>query len=278
MGSLRLLMESSSCYGPRPAEWKPRDESVAQGRACDLCYAFEEQNPDPIVEFLLDDRTRYKDECCTDYLFFLAQHHTLFALCCAHPLHPFKPHYRFVVLLANLSFSFLVAGIGGYLEHIREHSLSDLTTWLVGPVLIWLLTSMLHEFAVCGMVQRKGTKRIYRWCCEAFGWVLFLVSWIALVPSCIVLGLFFSSFKSSDDYFKKDFKDVLQDWAPQWHVFVSQWWLQQAAIEWGAEPLLIACRFFYSRPLEEGSLVEERESWAAGEGLVLRAQNANVMD
>ena len=48
------------------------------------------------------------------------------------------------------------------------------------------------------------------------------------------------------------------DFAPSWHVFVYEWWLQQAAIEWAAEPFLLAISFWYSRTYleEEGACLE----------------------
>ena len=48
------------------AEEMIRTEQNAQGRACDVCHILEPERQDPIVDFLLDERTRYTNECCPD--------------------------------------------------------------------------------------------------------------------------------------------------------------------------------------------------------------------
>jgi len=94
----------------------------------------------------------------------------------------------------------------------------------------------------------------------------FALLWLGLVPGCVVMALAFSSVTDIDDLFHKDYNSILKDFKPSWHVFVAEWWLQQAGIEWAAEFFLLGIGFMYSRSyneeeFEDKCLDEVRSEW-----------------
>jgi len=232
-----------------------------------VSHALERERRDPMIEFLLNENTRYSDSFWPDFGFYLRQQHTLLALCSSHRLHPYSKFFRFVVVIANLSFSFCASGVVGYLDHTRSPWYIP-ASYIISPIVIFLLTSILRTLAVCGMVQRDGTRRVFRWAGLGMARLLFLICWAALVPSCVFLGLLFASFHSTKDAIEERFSDVPKDFRPSWHVFVAEWWLQIVVIVWIAEFPLWFLSFIYVRRQEEGEcLVTQRIKWEKGEGL-----------
>merc|ERR1711988_1814006 len=69
---------------------------------------------DPVVEFLLDGKTRKSDKFCPDYWFFIKNNHTVLSICMQHSMHPFSKVFRVLVLIANLALSMFSAGVVGY--------------------------------------------------------------------------------------------------------------------------------------------------------------------
>jgi len=250
-------------------EKPPDDEQEKQDKCC--CVRFvdsllETETHDPVVEFFLDGKTRKSDEFCSDYWFHIRNNHTLLSICLQHSMHPFSKVFRVLVLIANLALSMFSAGVVCYLQHKKDSLWENLINILIGPIIIFLLTFLLTELAVCGQVQRDGTRKITRVAFKACGEVMFLFMWLTLVPTCVVLALAFSSIDDIDDFRHKDYDEILKDFKPSWHMFVAEWWLQQAAIEWGAEFLLLLFGFLYTRNYEyedpeQQCLDEVRKKW-----------------
>lgn len=249
----------------------------------------ERENRDPIIEFLLDEKTKLHNEFCPDLIFYYNQTHTLLGLMCSHPLHPFPQCFRWIVLVANLAFSFCCSAVASYLGHVGS-PWSDPVNWVIGPIITNLLTEMLVIFVKCDFVQRQGTRRIYRWCGTLCGRLVFFACWLLLVPAVVIAGLSFSSFKSQDelDALAKDAADgntsavnsntldtiAVSSFRPSWQIAWE--WFIQTLIEWASEFLLLLALFCYTRyygeekDVETG-LLETRQAWlrnelAQGEG------------
>jgi len=166
-----------------------------------ISHALERERDDPMIEFLLLGQTRYSDWFCIDFGFYLRQQHTILAVCLSNRLHPYSKVFRLYVLLANLAFSFCVSGFVGWLDHLQSPWYIPVS-FVISPVVIFLLTTALEQLAICGIVRVDGTRRIYRWAGLGIGHILFYLIWIMLVPCCVLLGLLFSSFRSCDITFK----------------------------------------------------------------------------
>jgi len=220
-----------------------------------------------MIEFLLLGQTRYSDWFCIDFGFYLRQQHTILAVCLSNRLHPYSKVFRLYVLLANLAFSFCVSGFVGWLDHLQSPWYIPVS-FVISPVVIFLLTTALEQLAICGIVRVDGTRRIYRWAGLGIGHILFYLIWIMLVPCCVLLGLLFSSFRSTEDAIEFNWAQAVANFRPEWDVFMAQWWLQTAFIGWLAEFPLLLCIFMYVRRNEEGEcLVVRRLKWEKGQDL-----------
>lgn len=267
-------------YVPKRERRPCGDENFSTEDACQfldetfLCGAvgalLEREQRDPIIEFLLDEKTKLHNSFCPDLLFYWNQTHTLLGLMCSHPLHPFPQCFRWLVLVANLAFSFTASTVAGYLEHVNS-PWSDPTNWIIGPIICNLLTEMLVLFVKCECVQRQGTRRIYRWGGTFIGRLIFLACWLVLVPVFVIAGLSFDSFKSQDDIDAGvlgegvlDINQIRDDFHPSWHLALD--WFYQTLIEWASEFLLLLAFFCYTRyygseaEVETG-LMERRQEW-----------------
>lgn len=239
----------------------------------------ERENRDPMIEFLLDEHTKLHNQFCPDLIFYFNNTHTLLSLMCSHPLHPFPQCFRWIVLIANLAFSFCASAVASYLGHLNN-PWSEPVNWVIGPIITNILTEILVAFVKCDFVQRVGTRRIYRWCGTFVGRLLFFACWIVLVPAGVIAGLSFSSFQSQDaldkignealagndtDVNAADFDRIaLSEFRPSWQIAWE--WFIQTLIEWASEFLLLLAFFCYTRyygsekEVETG-LLESRQEW-----------------